>query len=150
MKGSQGLDPYSSFKISTDVAFADRGSIAGRVVAVMDLVLPERSLNLITPHSRALRKYEIHELILTADPSARPGGTARGAAYLCFFEVTRGGVILVNDRVVVNNAPVCTIRGYDETHAPNHINIVCYDNNVKTGKQLGLRVGDKVVVTRSQ
>jgi hypothetical protein len=67
---------------------------------------------------------------------------------LYFFEVVEGGVILVNDKVVIDEMPVCGIIGYDEMQAPNHINAICYDDKVGTGRQPGLRVGSKVVISR--
>lgn len=142
------IDPYSLFKINVETAFIEKRPVTGTVVAVMDLMLPERSLNLIAQHSRVLKKREIHELILVTDPLAKPGSVVRGASYLCFFEVTEGGVVLVNDKVIINDTPICVIKGYDETHAPNHINIVCFGSDTKTGKQLGLKVGDKVTILR--
>jgi hypothetical protein len=95
-----------------------------------------------------LKKYEIHELILPSDPPAKPGGVARGAICLYFFEVVEGDVILVDDKVVIDEIPVCDIKGYDETQAPNHINAICYDDKVGTGRQPGLRVDSKVVISR--
>ena len=144
------MEPYSSMRINVDKAFVKKKTIRGQIVAVLDLVLPERELHLITPHSRALKKYEIHELFITNDPNAKPGDTIKGATYICFFEVIEGGISLVKDKVIINGLNVGEIIGFDETHMPNHLNIVCYSKIRKTGKELGLNIGDEVFITRSK
>jgi len=100
------LEPYSSMRINVDLTFVKKKPIRGQVVAVLDLELPEREFHLITPHSRVLKKYEIHELIITNDPNTKPGDTIKGATYVCFFEVLEGGVSLIKDKVIINGLNV--------------------------------------------
>lgn len=141
------LEPYSSMSIDVSKAFIERISIVGEIVAVLDLTLPERELHLITPYSRALKTHEIHELIVINDARASPNSIVKGAVYIGFFEVKRGGIVLVGDEVIINDKPICIVKGFDETHMPNHINIVCYSEKPATGKQLGINVGDTVLIT---
>ena len=39
-----------------------------------------------------------------------------------------------------------TVVGFDESHAPNHFNIVVQAARSQTGRELGLRLGDRFVV----
>ena len=71
-----------------------------------------------------MRQGEIFELICTAEPSAKPGGRVDEATYLGFCEVRQAGVIRVGDVVELAGQALGRVAGFDETHAPNHQNIV--------------------------
>jgi uncharacterized protein YuzE len=66
-------------------------------------------------------------------------------AYIGFFEVEEGGIILVNDRVTVEGQEVGQVVGFDFTHAPNHLNILIRTEAPVTGAELGLKPGGRVV-----
>jgi uncharacterized protein YuzE len=95
--------------------------------------------------SRAIPGGEIHELVATDDPQARPGKVVDKVAYIGFFEVEEGGIILVNDRVTVEGQEVGQVVGFDFTHAPNHLNILIRTEAPVTGAELGLKPGGRVV-----
>ncbi|WP_036745700.1 DUF6917 domain-containing protein [Paenibacillus sp. UNC451MF] len=138
----KGQDPYTRGLINFD-PFVERRRMIGEVVAVLEGRLSNRGLALIHARSRACRKHDIHELILTADPEAKPGVQVDQIAYLAFFEVTRGAVIVAGDRIRIGDRWSGTVVGFDETHVPNHINIVVAGEEV-TGREAGLGVGDAV------
>lgn len=143
-------EPYKEGKISRDRAslgkiYVSRSPVEGRLVTVLNLSLTGRRLQLIQTPSRALVKHEIHELVGTNEDAA-PGQEVGNAWYLGFFEVTQGGVILHGDEVAVGDRTVGEILGFDETHMPNHINIVVKLRQVATGLELGLKLWDKVVI----
>ncbi|MEM4979788.1 MAG: hypothetical protein QW371_03805 [Candidatus Bathyarchaeia archaeon] len=118
-------------------------------MAILDLRIPNRKLKLIAQHSRALKEREIHELIVTKDPNAGPGGLIDSATYVCFFEVFEGGVALVGDKILIGGSEVGELIGFDETHFPNHLNIVMLGKYDKTGRELNLRLEDEVVIGKS-
>jgi uncharacterized protein YuzE len=95
--------------------------------------------------SRAVPKGEIHELVATDDPQAKPGKVVDRVAYIGFFEVEEGGIILVNDRVTVEGQEIGQVVGFDFTHAPNHLNILIRAATPMTGPELGLKLGGRVV-----
>jgi uncharacterized protein YuzE len=66
-------------------------------------------------------------------------------AYIGFFEVEEGGIILVNDQVTVDGQEVGQVVGFDFTHAPNHLNILIRTATPMTGLELGLKLGGRVV-----
>ena len=141
------VEPYSVGLVQRN-PFVKRKKILGEVVAVMDLKLTTRRLVLIEPRSRALKRGEIHELIVTDEEGAKPGAEVNRAAYLCMFEVKDGGVIVVGDRVVSKGVILGSVVGFDETHAPNHINIVLKGEKFLTGAELGLDIGDLIEIVQ--
>jgi len=141
------VEPYSVGLVQRN-PFVKRKKILGEVVAVMDLKLTTRRLVLIEPRSRALKLGEIHELIVTDEEGAKPGAEVNRAAYLCMFEVKDGGVIVVGDRVVSKGVILGSVVGFDETHAPNHINIVLKGEKFLTGAELGLDIGDLIEIVQ--
>lgn len=121
-----------------------RTPLVARLVGVMRLAVPARGL-LLMPHvSRCIRRHDVHELILT-DERAGPAGTVQNVAYLGFAEFLAGGVVLVGDLVQVAGESVGSIAGFDETHAPNHLNIVVHTADCRPGVARGHRLGDAVL-----
>jgi hypothetical protein len=128
--------------------YAANRPVAGTVVTVLDSTHERRGLKLISTYSRALPKNSIHELIATDEAGKKPGDTANRIAYLAFFEVVRGGCIIVGETLVVNGKAVGEIIGFDETHEPNHINIIIGVKKCLTGPQLKIKVGSKIKFVR--
>jgi hypothetical protein len=116
------MDPYASGMFKSN-PYAAKTSIQGELVVVLRGTYPNRGLQLITPPSRALNLGEVHELIITDQP-CRPGDQVDPIAYLGFFAVTTPGVMVVGDEMCIAGQVVGTIAGFDETHMPNHLNIV--------------------------
>ncbi len=138
------IDPYKAGLFNKDPYHAKRDCV-GELVVVLDGMIDDRGLQLMVPKSRAVCRNEIHELILT-DESGGPGGSVKRIAYLGFFEVTQGTVIIAGDELLLDNQVVATISGFDETHMPNHLNIVAKVAERKTGPELGAYVGQRVVI----
>lgn len=116
----------------------------GAIVAVLRTKRDDRGLQLIYPLSRCIRRYDIHELIITDELEPRAGGEVNRVAYLCFLEFERGGVIVAGDTVTVRDQPIGELVGFDETHAPNHINILVRGPERVSGMMRGLKLGDRV------
>ncbi|MEY4385824.1 MAG: hypothetical protein RLY20_1107 [Verrucomicrobiota bacterium] len=132
----------------TLATYAANRPVKGEVVTVLDSSHEKRGLKLIPTYSRALQKYSIHELIATDELDKRPGDTANRIAYLAFFEVSHGGCILVGETMFVDGKPVGQIIGFDETHEPNHINIIIGVKQRQTGPQLKIKPGSKIKFIR--
>lgn len=128
--------------------YAENRPVEGEVVTVLDSLHEARGLNLISTYSRALPKHSIHELIATDETGKQPGQTANRIAYLAFFEVHRGGCLIVGETLLVDGRPVGAVIGFDETHEPNHLNIVIGVNRRQTGRQLNFSVSSKVFFVR--
>jgi Family of unknown function (DUF6917) len=132
----------------TLATYAANRSVLGEVVTVLDSTHEARALKLISTYSRALRKNSIHELIATDETAKNPGDIVERIAYLAFFEVGRGGCVVVGETLFVDGKPVGEILGFDETHEPNHINIVVGVKQRRTGRKLKIKVGGKIKFMR--
>jgi hypothetical protein len=135
-------------KFVTLSTYAANRPVEGEAVTVLDSTHEARGLKLIPTYSRALRKNSIHELIATDETGKKPGDTANRIAYLAFFEVTSGGCIIVGETLLVDGQPVGEIIGFDETHEPNHINIIVGVKKRRTGPQLKIGLGSKIKFVR--
>jgi hypothetical protein len=85
----------------------------------------------------------VHELIITEEKTG-PSGRADKVAYLGFVEFSRGGVMLIGDEVRIAGDLLGTIAGYDETHMPNHLNIVLTGAPATSGVERGIALGQRV------
>ncbi len=142
------VDPYQAGMLKTNT-YADKVKITGNLVVVLDGELDGRKLSLIKPPSRALCRNEVHELIATDEKDAGPGKVVNSIAYLGFVEVEQGGVALVGDKLRVGDLEIGHVAGFDETHMPNHLNIVIKVDKKLSGKSLQLRLGMPVTFTQA-
>ena len=136
-------DPYASGRIQGRRDWP-HSELEACFVAVLKSTREDRGLELIHPATRAIRKNEIHELILTDEDDAVPGKVVNRIAYVAFAEFTKGGMLVEGDEVVVGGRTIGEIAGFDETHMPNHQNIVIRGPQRKTGLDLGAKVGDLI------
>ena len=133
--------PYDP-KLITPSVYGDRRPVMGEVVALLHITFQERGLKLIQSRSRALVEDEIHELMITDEEEAAPGGGADRVSAIAFFEVKNGGLVVVGDRVTLNDDLLGTIAGYDVTHMPNHMNVLLKTESLEPP---ALKVGDRLV-----
>jgi hypothetical protein len=139
------MDPYRAEILPKNPNWKRR-LIEGRVVAILDMKLESRELSLEVYPSRCVLKNGIHEFILTDEKEACPGGKVNRISYLCFTEITKGGVVLLGDEIFIGGKKVGDLVGFDETHLPNHLNIIVYSLKRVTGVDLGLNIGDKILI----
>ena len=141
-------DPYKDKLFKAASPYASKTPVTGRLVCVLNAVMEERGLELCPYPSRAVLKNEIHELILTDEVTARPTQTVNRIAYLGFFEVLEGGILLEGDLLQINEKTIGALAGFDFTHLPNHMNLVIKTSDaLKTGTELVLQCGDPVSFT---
>ena len=138
-------DPYAQ-KMTNRTFFAAKSDVKGRIVTVLRGTLESRGLHLILPISRAYSGGTIVEFISTDEAGAAPGGTVDAIGYVAFVELTTSGVLLVGDTIEIAGKPIGTIAGYDDTHMPNHQNIILKTQRRVTGEGLGFRSGDEVLI----
>jgi hypothetical protein len=92
--------PYDPNLITPSV-YGDRRPITGKIVALLHIIFEDRNLELIHSRSRGLRKNEIHELMITDEEDAGPGGGADSVSAIAFFEILEGGLTVVGDKVSI-------------------------------------------------
>jgi hypothetical protein len=116
------------------------------VVGAMRGKVDDRGLRLIQPTSRAARLHDIHELILTdRRPASRTEAVDR-VAYLAFGEVVQGGLIIVDDEVYLGARRIGAVLGFDDSHMPNHQNIILFSENRQDGVELKITVGARLSI----
>lgn len=133
-------DPYASGKLKSNT-YAAKSDVVGPLVVVLQGHMANRELQLIAPVSRAVKRYEVHELIITDEAGAGPGKRVDNIAYLGFFSVEQGGVIVAGDNVYLEEKLIGRLAGFDDTHMPNHQNIVIYAANKLSGIEAGAQLG---------
>ncbi|MDI7259183.1 MAG: hypothetical protein QME90_04585 [Thermodesulfobacteriota bacterium] len=138
------MEPYEKLQ---DRPLCVKGDVVAELVVVFGNKREDRGLKLIAPFTRAIRLHEIHEFIITDEENVRPGTTANRVAYLCYAEIKRGGAIMFGDKAVIGGKVIGEVVGFDETHMPNHINVILHSREFKSGFELGLSVGQQMVIT---
>ena len=136
-------DPFLS-GVTPDRPDMPHRSLAGALVAVSEREHEARGLVLVPQRTRCLCRHEIHELIVTDETGKGPGDTVDRVAYLGFFELTTGGLLIQGDELVIGGTDIGRVIGFDATHMPNHYNIVIEGWTRLTGKDRGLSVEDVV------
>lgn len=137
------IDPYKSGKFKSN-PYAKKSNVGGPLVVVLDGKMEDRGLSLIIPISRCIKKDEVHELILT-DEGAQPGATVNRIAYLGFFTAEQSGVLVSGDVVMLGGKVIGKLVGFDETHMPNHLNIVIETADLRSGLEYGANPGDQIL-----
>jgi len=137
-------DPYKE-GLFTKNPYAKKSAVTGRLVVVLDSKLDNRGLQLLPVISRAVRRFDIHELIFTDDKGAKPGSTVDKIAYGGFVEIENGGVIVTGDKLYRSENCLGEVAGFDVTHMPNHLNIIIKNEAIDTGLNLGFDLGMELV-----
>lgn len=84
-------------------------------------------------------------LSLSENDGLQPGTRVRDVAYIGFIEVEIGGVAEIGDEVWAGELRLGALAGFDLTHYPNHLNIVLSTEAAKTGAELGLQLGTRII-----
>jgi hypothetical protein len=141
----KSIDPHQEPVLDTDNPYVSKRAVEARVVCVLDARSERRGMQLEPHPSRAVPRGQIHELALTDDPAARPGARVERVAYAAFVEVVQGGIILVGDCVTLGGRDLGRVAGFDCTHFPNHLNILVFGPQQRTGKDLDLALEETVL-----
>lgn len=143
------VDPYKSGMFQKN-PYVKKRPCRGKLVVVLEGRIEGRKLQLMTPISRAVLAGEIHELIVTDEMEAGPGKEVNRIAYWGFFEVTQGTVMVAGDKIRIAGRELGVIAGFDETHMPNHLNIIVKAPERKTGVDLNLSLEDEVDISKEE
>ena len=125
--------------------FSARKSITGHWVAIMNYEKHNRALKLSSYRTRCIRAGEIHEFLL-CNQKVKTDDPIDAVAYLGFGEMSAGGVIEVGDLFYCKKELIGKIIGFDETHFPNHYNIVLQGDIFSSGADRGLSLSDSFVI----
>jgi hypothetical protein len=138
------MDPYEAGK-AIGRSPSIKTSVACNLVVVLDTYRDGRELALIHPYSRCVLANDVHELIITDEAAAKPGGNVNRVAGLGFMVIAESGVVIVGDEVTCTRFGLLgTVVGFDLTHYPNHMNVVLYAAERASGRRLGLEIGEEL------
>jgi hypothetical protein len=138
-------DPYEKKLVNLNF-YHSKSEIKAKIIVVLDGKLENRGLNLIHPISRVFPEKSIIELIATDDKEAAPGKVVDNIAYVGFAELQNGGVLLSKDEIYWNGKYLGSIIGFDDTHMPNHQNTIINVKKRVSGKKLGMKIGDEIII----
>lgn len=138
------MDPYKK-KLTNPIKFLKKVPVTAKVIAVLSGTIEKREMEVIYPETRALRYGDIFELCCT-DEDISPGSKINKVSYLGFLEVTQGGILKVGDEVIILNKGefLGTIGGFNESHAPNHINVILSSGKILITDFKGLKLKENL------
>jgi hypothetical protein len=141
-------DPYASGLVSHRLRIV-KNPVPAKAVGILSNFAHERKMGLISSSSRAVREKDVHELVCTTQ-NCQPGGVVDDVGYLAFAAIGESGVIVVGDILQVDGEDFGSVLGFNEVHAPNHINIVIRVEDLTSGIQAGWLPGTKLVFIREE
>lgn len=86
----------------------------------------------------------MHEILLTDETGATSNAVVDRSFGIGYVEFLGGGLLVEGDNVTVAGRLIGQIAGFDETHLPNHLNIVVKAGKSVTGREIGLNPGDAI------
>lgn len=104
----------------------------------------DRGMILAPWGSRCLAAGELHELVVTDQLDGAAGDRIDRVGFLGHLEIATGGVVEKGDRVFLGKEPLGTVLGFDESHFPNHYNILIAADRLVTADLAGAALGDEV------
>lgn len=122
--------------------------LTGVWIAVMDHERHDRALQLTSHRTRCIQEKEIHEFII-CDQATDISLLIDHLAYLGFGEFLSGGVIEIGDSLYIETRLIGKVVGFDETHFPNHYNIIVQGNNCISGATQNLILNSIFLIKKS-
>jgi len=86
------------------------------------------------------------KLVTTDEVDAKPNKVVDRVGVIGFFEVCQGGSVAVGDSIFINDKKRGKVAGFDETHFPNHYNVVIHVPRKFTGLEAGFELGDELKI----
>ncbi|WP_274558693.1 Gfo/Idh/MocA family protein [Streptomyces spiramyceticus] len=123
---------------------AAKDPVTARMVKLLFHRRTDRGMTLSPWQSRCVRAGDVHELVTTTNRPATPGDRVDRVGFLGFAEFPVGAVIERGDRVHGPDGLIGVVAGFDESHAPNHYNILVDTDRVVSAEDLDLRTTDRL------
>lgn len=133
------MDPYTTNQDS----LINKPPIVARLCSIHDTRRANRGIVPILQKTRCVCAGSVHELIVyvQANPES---GVIDETGYIGFAEFLTGGVLRCGDKVYRNAEYLGELAGFDETHMPNHLNILLRCTQMATGVDLNCQFADLV------
>ena len=137
-------DPYEDGLIDKD-PFSKVASIKFKIVAVLDISFENRRMDLMDTFSRSIVKNSVVEFALTSEKNIRPGKIVDSVQYIGFGAAQMSGQATVGRKVSIEGHYIGTVLGFNDTHSPNHLNVVIGNESrygIKYLNEKELKLGD--------
>jgi hypothetical protein len=133
-------EPFS-LEIPDYITQMDFAKIETHFVAILGHQSLDRRMIASPHHTRCIQDGEIHELVYVAES---PDGLIdlNDAWYLGFIKFPQGGVLAKGMTIEINGQGKGKLIGFDETHFPNHLNLLISDQNPQNGQDMSLKLND--------
>lgn len=118
----------------------NKRQLAGFFVALMTHSRTDRGMRLTEFRTRCIPAGEIHEMVTTDQSDAVLGDKIDRVGYLGFAEIASGGVMEVGDPVRIAGTQIGRVLGFDDTHYPNHYNILIATDRLLTSQDIDVDV----------
>lgn len=119
-------------------------SVRGKFVKLLSHTDDARNMHLIEFETRCVRRSELHEIVTTDRRGLGPGDVVDHIGFLGFAEFEVGGVVERGDVVAVDDQELGTVAGFDDSHFPNHYNVIIEAAEFSSAGDLGLSVGSSI------
>ena len=139
-------DPYQDGIVSQKLRII-KDDLSAHATGILTNIANDRGMRLIFNACRAVRINDVHELVCTSQIK-QPGEIVDEVGYLAFVVFDESGVIAVDDVLFVKGNLIGKVIGFNEIHAPNHLNIIIQVDDITTGLQSGWNPGTQLVFTR--
>mgnify|MGYP001214119222 CR=1 FL=1 len=118
----------------------NKRQLAGLFVALMTHSRTDRGMRLTELRTRCICAGDIHEIVSTDQSDAVLGDQIDRVGYLGFAEFAAGGVMEVGDPVRIAGTLIGQVLGFDDTHFPNHYNILIATDRLLTSQDIHVDV----------
>lgn len=140
-------DPYATGLVDRKLRII-KEPIEAKAVGILTNKGLSRNMQMVHSSSRAVRRNDVHELVCT-DREYLPGETVSDVGYLAFICLEESGVLAVGDVVEVEGKALGKVLGFNEVHAPNHINVIIRLDSLSTGLDEGWTPGTRLIFRHS-
>lgn len=136
------MDPYLDTKTESII---HKPPIASTLCSVHGTRRSNRGMKPIIQKTRCVEQGSIHEIIIVEEGVLREKGIVQDTAYIGFTQFLTGGLLECGDLVYLNNMPLGELAGFDDTHMPNHLNILIQRDSLVTGIDLKCSFSDLII-----
>ncbi|WP_128428106.1 Gfo/Idh/MocA family protein [Streptomyces cyaneus] len=105
-----------------------------------------RGMLLAHAGSACIRAGDIHELVVTREDTDVAGARIDHVAYLGFIEFLDPAMLTRGDTFWIGDRKLGVFAGYDESHLPNHLNLILSADRLVTAEDIDLRPQDVIIV----
>ncbi len=136
------MDPYLDDRTSSII---HKPPVVSVLCSVHGTRRNNRGIRPIVQKTRCVCGGSIHEIIVVEAGIVEAQGSVEDTAYIGFARFPEGGLLECGDAVYVNERLLGELAGFDETHMPNHLNILVKRDSLITGVDLGCGFSDLVI-----